>query len=266
LHEDVPDHLEPFLRQWIYKALLRGGGQLLSLQLEIPKAQEAASSIELAARALASAQTCDLLRIVNSILMKGGPWPKSTAKSAVAQMREDLVIVLKSASSVWQVGPDRAGLVRRIDETAADAAEKAAQAADDSPRAGSAGKQLRPAWQAIYGLEPEPEQAYRDAVKAVESAAHAIVEPNNARATLGSMRGELRAHPDRWMLAIPGGDGSGDIAPLLAMIGLLWDGQEWRHGGQTPTRDATTEEAEMAVHLAATLVNWFVSGAVRRRP
>jgi hypothetical protein len=55
---------------------------------------------------------------------------------------------------------------------------------------------------------------------------------------------ELRLKAASWMLAIPGKDGSGDIAPLLAMIGLLWDGREWRHGGQKPVRDAAPEEAE----------------------
>ena len=83
--------------------------------------------------------------------------------------------------------------------------------------------------------------------------------------TLGSMPGGLRAHAASWRLAIPDKDGSGDIAPLLAMIGLLWDGQEWRHGGQKPARDATPEEAEMAVHLAVTLVLWFITGAVNKK-
>jgi hypothetical protein len=73
------------------------------------------------------------------------------------------------------------------------------------------------------------------------------------------MLGGLRAHAASWRLAIPDKDGRGDIAPLLAMIGLRWDGQEWRHGGQKP------EEAEMAVHLAVTLVHWFIIGAVNKK-
>jgi hypothetical protein len=60
-------------------------------------------------------------------------------------------------------------------------------------------------------------------------------------------------------------DGSGDIGPLIGMIGLIWDDQEWRHGGEAPEREAAPEEAEMAVHPAVTLVHWFVTGAVRRR-
>jgi len=54
------------------------------------------------------------------------------------------------------------------------------------------------------------------------------------------------------------------VEPLIACTALLWDGQSSRHGSSTPTRDETLEEATMAVHLAAALVHWFTSGAVRR--
>lgn len=44
----------------------------------------------------------------------------------------------------------------------------------------------------------------------------------------------------------------------------LWQGQTSRHGGQTPTSPETLEAARAAVHLAATIVQWFTSGAVTR--
>lgn len=273
LHEGVPDHLEPVLRQWVYSALLGGGAEIVSLKLEIPLRYDYPSH-DAGARCLAQAQSYELLRIVNAILADGGPWPaplrtdrrgKNTNVEGVTQLREDLIQMLAAASSVWQVSEDGSGLVRRVGDTARDALGRAAVAAGNAPRSGSADRQIREAWQALYQLDSEPETAYREAVKAVESAAHAVVQPNHLGATLGTMRGELRAHAALWMLAIPGKDGTGDIGPLLAMIDLLWDGQEWRHGGQKPTRDATPAEAEMAVHLAVALVHWFVTGAVRRR-
>lgn len=79
------------------------------------------------------------------------------------------------------------------------------------------------------------------------------------------MLGQLRATPDRWVLAIRGPGGAGSITPLIAMIELLWTGQTSRHGGQAPTRPETFEEAQMAVHLAVTLAQWFIGGAVSRR-
>lgn len=38
-----------------------------------------------------------------------------------------------------------------------------------------------------------------------------------------------------------------------------------RHGGSRPTQPVTQEAAEMAVHLAATLVQWFGAGRIHRR-
>jgi len=272
-HEGVPDHLDEPLRRWIYAALQGGGAELVALKLEIRIDYDRASGN--AAIFLArDPQPYELLAIVNAVLANGGPWPQPLPRdrpgtnsnaAGKAQLREDLITMLAAGSSVWQVSSDGTGLIRRIDETSVNAIDQAVSVAEANPKSGSAAKQIRTAWRAIYKLDPEPETAYREAVKAVESAAHAVVQPDHSAATLGTMRRELRDNAASWMLAIPGKDGSGDIAPLLAMIGLLWDGQEWRHGGQKPGRDATPEEAEMAVHLAVTLVHWFITGAVHKR-
>jgi hypothetical protein len=272
-HEGVPDHLDQPLRRWVYAALEGGGAELVALQLEMRIDYDRAGGN--AAFFLAQdPQPYDLLAIVNAVLANGGPWPRqlptdrrgtNSNVAGKAQLREDLIMILAVGSSVWQVSSDGTGLTRRVNETSGDAIDQAVSAADANSKSGSAAGQIRTAWRAIYKLDPEPETAYREAVKAVESAAHAVVQPNHSGATLGSMLGELRANAASWMLAIPGKDGSGDIAPLLAMIGLLWDGQEWRHGGQKSARDATPEEAEMAVHLAVTLVHWFITGAVHKR-
>ena len=138
----------------------------------------------------------ELLAIVNAVLANGGPWPRplptdrrGTNGNAAgkAQLREDLITMLAAGSSVWQVSSDGTGLTRRVNETSGDAIDQAVSAADANPKSGSAAKQIRTAWRAIYKLDPEPETAYREAVKAVESAAHAVVQPNHSGATLGSM-------------------------------------------------------------------------------
>jgi hypothetical protein len=46
----------------------------------------------------------------------------------------------------------------------------------------------------------------------------------------------------------------------------LWEGQTSRHGAQTAAVPETLEAARASVHLAATLVQWFISGAVVRTP
>ena len=114
--------------------------------------------------------------------------------------------------------------------------------------------------------QPDPGKAYGEAIKAVEAAAIPIVEPNNTRATLGTVLGTLKAQPANWELAILGPDrAASDAKPLVPMIELLWHGQSDRRGGSLPTVPISVQAAPMAVRLAATLVHWFSSGSVRRR-
>jgi hypothetical protein len=263
LHEGVPGHLEALLRGWVYKALEGGEAERVALRLEIRIDYEVAqnSGALFLAR---STQACELLDVIDAILALGGPWPKNP--KIVPDMREGLMTLLREGSSVWRVNDDFTGLIRRVDATVAAAAAETESAASARHTAGSAASQLAAAWDAAYRLHPDPPAAYRDAIRAVESAAHAIIEPNNRRATLGTMLRQLVGRPQRYALAIPGPDGTGSIDPLIGMIKLLWEGQTSRHGAQTTTRSETLEEARMAVHLAVTLVQWFTTDAVRRVP
>jgi hypothetical protein len=45
----------------------------------------------------------------------------------------------------------------------------------------------------------------------------------------------------------------------------LWEGHTDRHEGNRPALPITQPAAEMAVHAAAALVQWFSSGAIRRK-
>jgi hypothetical protein len=160
---------------------------------------------------------------------------------------------------------DLDGLDRRVDQTATAAAARAAEDAASNPATGSAASQIRLAWNKLYDLQPDAPAAYRAAIKAIESAGHAIIEPNNANATLGTMLGQLRSNPGRYVLAIPGPDKSGSVEPLIKMMELIWTGQTSRHGAQTVERPETQAEADMAVHVAVALVHCFATGAVQRK-
>ncbi|HEY6496617.1 MAG TPA: hypothetical protein VIZ43_25355 [Trebonia sp.] len=142
--------------------------------------------------------------------------------------------------------------------------EETVRSAESAADVGSATAHLREAWGCVYGLHIDPAKAYGEAIKAVEAAAHAVLQPSNPKATLGTMPGHLRANRDSFVLMIGGPDGRGDAGPLLECISLLWGGQTSRHGSSRSTRSETLEEAVMAVHLAVMLVQWFTSGAVRR--
>ena len=184
-------------------------------------------------------------------------------KATVARLRATLGRLLHDALSVLRLRADGRGLERRSDVLAEAAFTEAVKGAEAALDAGSAATHLRAAWGCVYALHPDPGKAYGEAIKAVESAAHAVVEPRRARATLGTMLGHLRDHPDRFSLVIAGPDGRDGVGPLIECLTLLWEGQSSRHGSSVPTREETLEEATMALHLAVMLVQWFTSGAVR---
>jgi hypothetical protein len=272
MYEGVPAHLEHPLRQWIMEGLAGGGAPGVALRLKIPIDPYRDNSGGVKTLAFDPPPGIELLTVIDAILAMGGPCPARHPddRSGVYQQREAahmrglLARILDEGSSAYQVDPSGTCLTRRALATSASALEEASSAASANRSAGSAATQIHAAWDAIHALQPDPPKAYRAAISAVESAAHAVIEPNNPRATLGTMLGQLRNNPTRYALAIPGPTGKGDITPLIAMIELLWHGQTSRHGGQIPTRDEIREEADMAVQLATTLVHWLTTGAVRR--
>jgi hypothetical protein len=101
---------------------------------------------------------------------------------------------------------------------------------------------------------------------AVEAVAVPAIVPNQADATLGHVYGQLTKQGQLYELVILDGDGNpASVKPVSDLIGLLWRGHTDRHEGNIRAIPATQEAAAMAVHTAATLVQWFASGAVRRK-
>ncbi len=168
--------------------------------------------------------------------------------------------LLERAKSKWQIGErlDSPGLVARVPEGVQNVIEGTIASS------GSAGQVLARAWAAVHGLEPNPGQAYSDAVKAVEIAAIPVVQPNHDRATLGTVIGQMKADGD-WRLDLREYPDARGPVVVVGMLKTLWNGQGDRHGSASYV-DATQEQASVAVVLAATLVNWFTLGAVQRRP
>lgn len=188
----------------------------------------------------------------------------ATRNQRVAEQRKELVGLLDDALSALRVQAHGRGLERRADAVAEAAHAEAVASADTAANAGSAAAHLRTSWTCLHALHPDPGKAYSEAIKAVEAAAHALAEPNNHKATLGSMIGAIRSSQHRYSLIV-GKNRERDAATLIGMMALLWDGQSSRHGASTETRVETLDEATAAVHLAVTLVQWFTSGAVHKQ-
>lgn len=179
---------------------------------------------------------------------------------AIGELQE----ILRLGGAPYRVNAAQDGLEVRVDATAHKALA-GSLAASRIPQSGSSGEHLANAWKCAYGRDPDPTKAYSEAIKAVEAAAQCVVEPRNSKATLGTMLKVLGNAPQKFSTAIPATNGD-DISLVADMMRRLWQGQTSRHGSQTPTQLETQQQAEMAVHLAVTLVQWFTAGLVRRAP
>ncbi|WP_344220772.1 hypothetical protein [Kribbella sancticallisti] len=162
--------------------------------------------------------------------------------------------LLTEANSAYTVRAAWDGLEERVSPGVKELVSEAVNAP-----AGSAGDHLAHAWNAAYGRSPDPVKSYSEAIKAVEAALAGRVSPQNGKQTLGTMIRDITSKPSKWKFVIADGSVSG-VETVLHMMRTLWEGQTSRHGGPDQTRAETAAEARAAVHLAAALVQFGVSG------
>jgi len=173
---------------------------------------------------------------------------------------EPMIELLRLGRSKYYVGPRNGsiGLVERIAEGEQSSVDRLITSA------GTAGALLQQSFSAAYGLQTNAGEAYKMAVKAVETVAHQTIEPNNTGATLGTMLKVMRNAPIKWTLPLEErvDHAHGNEELLISMTQSIWDGQEDRH------RDGKVElsEARAAFHAAVTLVGWFHDGLVQHGP
>jgi hypothetical protein len=177
----------------------------------------------------------------------------------------EIETLLREGHSIWKVSDDKTSLERRQDATVTKSAHQATESARSTGRPASAAR-LEGAWTATYGLHPEPSKAFGQAILAVEAVAVPAIVPNHVNATLGHVLGQLKNQGHLYELAIVDKSGAlSSVDAVTALISLLWEGHTDRHEGNRPALPITQEAAEMAVHAAAVLVQWFSSGAIRRK-
>lgn len=266
LHSEVTDWLDTPLREWLMDVLTNEVARRVALRLRMARPLTASYF-----STLVTAAQEDLLKIVDATLQLHPGWDETpefvwgiTAPLTPFQGQLlDLDQILTDANSGYRVDGSTRCLVRRVKETvqqAADATLKTVPA--------TAADHLQKAWVAAYGLDPEPDKVFNEAIRAVEEVACPLVEPRKAaagKATLGTVIGELRNSGHRWELALPGTDGQPrSVESLVGQMETLWQAQRSRHGGGTNSRRQTQEEAEAAVHLAVLLVQWLTSGVLRK--
>ncbi|MGH8512435.1 MAG: hypothetical protein ACREV8_00495 [Gammaproteobacteria bacterium] len=154
--------------------------------------------------------------------------------------------ILRSGGSAWTVSKDGTQLERRVSESAGQMFEHASMPAD------SAATELREAWSQAFGRHPNPSDAWDHAIKAVEDVLIPIVTPKMSKANLGSVAGELAAHPEKWDFDLPANGSRGNGETLEGLVRHIWPNPD-RHGGAAK-RQPTPAEAEAAVQVAVLVV------------
>lgn len=175
-----------------------------------------------------------------------------TINGLIDSLEESLLM----GNSAWAVAPDRKSLTSRVDPTAAEAVAQAIVPHD------AASDELAEAWRKAYGREPNSSDAWDHSIKAVEHILKPVVCPNNTKATLSNVIGDLRSQPQLWRLQLPGKNADFSVTPLVTMLELIWPNPD-RHGGNTQT-PVTLVQARAVVHVAVTIVQWGRAGVLQR--
>lgn len=174
---------------------------------------------------------------------------------------KELSLLLTQGGSVYHVveTSGRQRLQRRVEP------HLDALARDEMKAGGDPGELLDHAWSATFGIDPNPSHGYRTAVRAVEAAAIPIVLPSDTDATLGKVIGHLAATRDRWTFVLPQRrDGEPSVQTLIDNMGMLWTSHYDRHVTQGVPLHIGQHEADAALPLAALLVHWLRSDALRK--
>lgn len=171
---------------------------------------------------------------------------------------QNLDTILEESGSKWKEGERNSicGLEERVDP----AMQQMVDNAMDS--SSGYGQQLSEAWHYMFGREPNYSAAYAAAIKAVESIALPMVEPNNKDSTLSKASRVMR--DQHWEFQIEAREENnvpGGVIQLL-MSGLM-NSQPDRHGGPD-SGVVSKEKAQVAVYSAVFLIQCFKAGLVRR--
>jgi hypothetical protein len=180
---------------------------------------------------------------------------KRSSNEAARNLQE----ILHQSGSKWSVTSTGNGweLVQRVEEVV--------EQAKDTLPTGLAKERLSEAWKLAYGQNPNPSAAYSEAIKAMEASLVELVEPNNKKATFGTIIAKLR--DQKWTIASDSRARLGENNLLVDLCNLAWKGQSDRHATDFETfRNVTQADAELAISVALFVVHASNRGNILRNP
>jgi hypothetical protein len=272
LHPGVPSHLRTSLWRWVAARLATEDDLLrverrFEIELVDPRYGYDGAIAQVQGRAFADEEF--FLDVVDALLSQLDPrvplsdHPSYRDRRADQEEMANLAEMLNEAGSLWRVGAtdERLQLVRRVEPTVEAAAKQVMSTRD------KAAQHLRLAWHAVYGRQPDAGKGYGEAIKAMEAAAIPVVLPTTTMGTLGKVIAALRDKPAKWAVGLKHPEPERQVLILADMADLIWKGQTGRHGDPDPNApiSVSQEQAQAAVHLAVTVVQWFTTGVVTTR-
>jgi hypothetical protein len=179
-------------------------------------------------------------------------------KVATPSYADRLEAILTLGGSEWEVArltEDKRHLAKRVVGPVRDVIDAIPKGSE------RARVHLDTAWGKLVGRHPDPSAAYREAIRAVESAAKPVVTPQDPTATLGKIIQALRDKPQKWRVALD----KSSPDQIADMADLVWKGQLDRHGTDDPSAplNVSQQEADAAVHIAIALVRLFTGEGIR---
>ncbi len=188
------------------------------------------------------------LDVVDGLLQIGTPLTNNV---------RELDNILEQSGSKWKVATNEGTpkLEERVDDSVIVAMD------DLATQTGDASKYMRLAWNEAFGRNPNPSSAYSNVVKAVEAATWGTVTPNNSRATLGTIIGELKNNPENYKISIKEDSQYKGIKTITQDLSLIWRGQTDRHGTSNPVAP-TQEAAEQAIFSGLSTCQQFTRGLI----
>lgn len=239
--EGIPEHARPIINTWLHDVLYAGETRR--------NVRTLVSALRLPFQASYTEDLISGLSQDDDLYLDTLDFITFT----LPQHREPLDLHLRVAGSAWHVDLTDGGLRRVVPDEALETYKKAL---DTAP---SAAQHLSGAWEHAFGRHPDAGDAWGDAIRAVEAALHQIISPAHAKATLGSMKSELRQAPEgKFIIRDAGADPKDTLLGMLEAVPY----ENGRHGTDRSRADLAT--ARIVVFQATALVAAVGEGLIER--
>lgn len=171
----------------------------------------------------------------------------------IPQMLLIINTIFIESGSKWiaKLQDEKIVLEERVNETTIEAFESTVNSSNNE-----SGNFLKKSWGFAFNKSPNASEAYSCAIKSIEAAAWPVITPNNNKATLGHIIGEIKANPNKWHSSITEKETGISSSMLVQAMQLVWEGQTDRHGSAKPVT-VTQEAAEQAVFTAVMICAYF---------